>query len=170
MSLITGLRLCARNGSFLLQREAQSALFYKASIESHVKCISDHHRSSYLLNQKGTNTYQYNTYRSFSPISGYIKRSHNEGQILTTIHHSSNCAKPPSVQRYFSSDSKDSSSSADDEKDMTVFQRFKHVYKEYGKTLIGVHVVTSLMWYGGFYVIARRYVIGALYWLVHSSE
>lgn len=46
----------------------------------------------------------------------------------------------------------------DEPKKLTVFQRFTQVYKEYGKTLIVVHVVTSLLWFGGFYLIARRFV------------
>ena len=36
-----------------------------------------------------------------------------------------------------------------------LFQRFKDAYKEYGKVLIGVHAVTSCMWYGGFYYMAK---------------
>lgn len=43
-----------------------------------------------------------------------------------------------------------------DEKNLTVFQRFKRVYKEHGKTLIAVHIVTSIAWYGAFYLIAKR--------------
>ena len=35
-----------------------------------------------------------------------------------------------------------------------VFARFKLAYKEYGKVLIGVHVVTSCVWFGGFYYTA----------------
>lgn len=46
----------------------------------------------------------------------------------------------------------------EDESKMTVFQRFKKVYKEYGKTLIAVHVVTSIGWYGAFYLMAYRWV------------
>lgn len=43
-----------------------------------------------------------------------------------------------------------------DEKKLSVFQRFKTVYKEHGKTLLAVHFVTSIVWYGGFYLAARR--------------
>jgi len=43
-----------------------------------------------------------------------------------------------------------------DEKKLTVMQRFTQVYKEYGKTLILVHVTSSIVWYGGFYVLAKR--------------
>ena len=58
----------------------------------------------------------------------------------------------------FSSDTKQSKDEPQDEKGLTVFQRFTQVYKEYGKTLIAVHCVTSLLWYGGFYLVAQRSV------------
>lgn len=58
---------------------------------------------------------------------------------------------------------------------LSVFQRFKHVYKEYGKTLIAVHVATSVVWYGAFYLMARRYVLclspfASLYRRHHGSN
>lgn len=51
-----------------------------------------------------------------------------------------------------------SSSKVPDEDDdkLTVFQRFKKVYKEHGKMLIAVHVTTSIVWYGCFFLIAKR--------------
>ncbi|XP_022343191.2 uncharacterized protein LOC111136550 [Crassostrea virginica] len=36
---------------------------------------------------------------------------------------------------------------------LSIFQRFKKTYKEHGKVLVGVHVATSLVWYGSFYLI-----------------
>ncbi|XP_062575586.1 protein FAM210A-like [Saccostrea cucullata] len=36
---------------------------------------------------------------------------------------------------------------------LSVFKRFKQTYKEHGKVLVGVHLVTSLVWYGSFYLI-----------------
>lgn len=44
-------------------------------------------------------------------------------------------------------------SSGDPEKKLSVFQRFKQTYKEHGKVLIIVEVVTSIFWYGLFYFI-----------------
>ncbi len=35
-----------------------------------------------------------------------------------------------------------------------IFQRFKEAYKEYGKALIAVHLVTSAGWFGGFFYAA----------------
>lgn len=44
-------------------------------------------------------------------------------------------------------------SSGDPEKKLSVFQRFNQTYKEHGKVLIIVEVVTSIFWYGLFYFI-----------------
>ena len=38
-----------------------------------------------------------------------------------------------------------------------ILQRFKLAYKEYGKVLIGVHVATSVVWFGSFFYLAKRY-------------
>ncbi|XP_061166615.1 uncharacterized protein C18orf19 homolog A-like [Saccostrea echinata] len=35
---------------------------------------------------------------------------------------------------------------------LSVFKRFQKTYKEHGKVLVGVHLVTSLVWYGSFYL------------------
>jgi len=71
---------------------------------------------------------------------------------LPKLHAQLYCTKPPEEDKAKSADSLD-------DKSLSVFQRFKLVYKEYGKTLIGVHVVTSIAWYGAFYILARRLVI-----------
>ena len=39
---------------------------------------------------------------------------------------------------------------------LSIFQRFKVAYKEYGKTLVAVHVATSVVWYGAFFYAAKR--------------
>ncbi|XP_046356569.2 uncharacterized protein C18orf19 homolog A-like [Haliotis rufescens] len=41
-----------------------------------------------------------------------------------------------------------------DDSTLTVFQRFKKTYREHGKILIGVHCVTSVVWFGSFYMAA----------------
>ncbi len=46
-----------------------------------------------------------------------------------------------------------------EEKSLTIYQRFKQAYKEYGKVLIGVHVATSIVWFGSFYYAAYRSVL-----------
>ncbi|XP_078690435.1 uncharacterized protein LOC144921380 [Branchiostoma floridae x Branchiostoma belcheri] len=39
-------------------------------------------------------------------------------------------------------------------RDLTLFQRFKYMVKDYGHVLIPVHVATSLVWFGCFYYMA----------------
>mgnify|MGYP001797475828 CR=1 FL=1 len=54
----------------------------------------------------------------------------------------------------------------EDESKMTVFQKFKKVYKEYGYILMGVHVATSIGWYGAFYALAYRLVVVILHFVM----
>lgn len=42
----------------------------------------------------------------------------------------------------------------DDDKKLSIFQRFKKMYKEYWYVLVPVHIVTSIGWFGGFYYMA----------------
>ena len=42
-----------------------------------------------------------------------------------------------------------------DESQLTLMQRFKKTYKEHAKILIGVHLLTSAFWYGGFFYAAH---------------
>ena len=42
----------------------------------------------------------------------------------------------------------------EEEKKLTLYQRFKKTYKEHGKVLVAVHVATSLVWFGTFYTAA----------------
>lgn len=41
---------------------------------------------------------------------------------------------------------------------LSLYQRFKKTYKEHGKVLVGVHLVTSAAWFGTFYLMASRQV------------
>uniref|UniRef100_A0A0B7AJ99 DUF1279 domain-containing protein n=1 Tax=Arion vulgaris TaxID=1028688 RepID=A0A0B7AJ99_9EUPU len=38
---------------------------------------------------------------------------------------------------------------------LTLYQRFKKTYKEHGKILVAVHLVTSAVWFGSFYATAK---------------
>lgn len=44
-------------------------------------------------------------------------------------------------------------------KKMSLIQRFKEMYKKYWYVLVPVHLVTSAFWFGGFYYLAKRYVL-----------
>lgn len=39
---------------------------------------------------------------------------------------------------------------------MGLAQRFKRTFKQYGKVMIPVHLLTSCMWFGGFYYAAMK--------------
>lgn len=41
-------------------------------------------------------------------------------------------------------------------KKLTIFQKFKDMYKKYWYVLVPVHLVTSACWFGGFYYLAKR--------------
>lgn len=52
----------------------------------------------------------------------------------------------------------DNKPKTNEEKKLSLFQKFKQMYKEYWYVLIPVHVVTSIGWFGGFYYLAKRFV------------
>ena len=41
---------------------------------------------------------------------------------------------------------------------LSLFQKFKQMYRDYWYVLVPVHLITSLAWFGGFYYLAVRYV------------
>ena len=43
-----------------------------------------------------------------------------------------------------------------DSQSTSIFKRFKDAYKKNGKVLVGVHLVTSSIWYGSFWYAAAR--------------
>ncbi|KAH3776510.1 uncharacterized protein C18orf19 homolog A-like [Dreissena polymorpha] len=59
-----------------------------------------------------------------------------------------------------------------DDQNLTVFQRFKKTYKEHGKVLVGVHLVTSGIWFGSFFCAAKLGVdvIPLMEWLGFSDR
>ncbi|KAK9510555.1 hypothetical protein O3M35_005307 [Rhynocoris fuscipes] len=46
-------------------------------------------------------------------------------------------------------------SSEEETKKLTLFQRFKAMYRDYWYVLVPVHIVTSAFWFGGFYYAAK---------------
>lgn len=46
-------------------------------------------------------------------------------------------------------------SSQEEPEKLSIYQRFKRTYKEHGKILVAVHVTTSIVWYGAFYMAAK---------------
>ncbi|XP_021348165.1 protein FAM210A-like isoform X2 [Mizuhopecten yessoensis] len=54
---------------------------------------------------------------------------------------------------------------------LTLIQRFKKTYKEHGKVLVAVHVLTSCVWFGSFYAVVDSGVdiVAMLEWMGFSE-
>lgn len=93
----------------------------------------------------------------YAPLSS--RRVTNQRWFLTSA--SSKAALPPKPPE----DKSDSPTVTPEEavevdplqdKSMGLFQRFKKTFKQYGKVLIPVHLVTSSVWFGTFYYAAMK--------------
>lgn len=60
------------------------------------------------------------------------------------------CNKP--TYRYYS----DKSEVKEVQEKLSLFKRFKKMYRDYWYVLVPVHLVTSAAWFGGFYYLAER--------------
>ena len=49
-----------------------------------------------------------------------------------------------------------------------LLRRFHQTYKEHGKILVGVHLVTSAVWAGIFYCAAVRYIVLQLFYINYT--
>lgn len=67
-------------------------------------------------------------------------------------------SKSETLKETGKSEDKNVEEKVEPESSPSILQRFKIAYKEYGKVLVGVHIVTSLMWYSSFYYAAKRSV------------
>lgn len=52
---------------------------------------------------------------------------------------------------------------------LSLFQRFKQMYRDYWYVLVPVHLVTSAAWFGSFYYLASRWVSPLGLWLLRGS-
>ena len=55
-------------------------------------------------------------------------------------------------------------------KTLTIFQRFKKAYKEYGMVFIAVEIGTSIGWYALMYVLVKRWVLFIIYRVETSHD
>nr|XP_014286684.1 protein FAM210A [Halyomorpha halys] len=68
-------------------------------------------------------------------------------------------------------ESDDSKKESVPEKKLSIFKRFKAMYRDYWYVLVPVHLVTSAVWFGSFYYMASSGVdIAALAEMIHLSE
>lgn len=90
----------------------------------------------------------------------------------------STCLNVPHIRRlhhgranFNDSPSPEKGGEKEEVKKLSLFQRFKAMYRDYWYVLVPVHVVTSAVWYGSFYYMARTGVdIAALAELAHFSD
>lgn len=61
------------------------------------------------------------------------------------------CCRKPTC-RYYS----DKSEVKEGQEKLSLFKRFKKMYRDYWYVLVPVHLVTSAAWFGGFYYLAER--------------
>lgn len=92
-----------------------------------------------------------------APLSS--RRITNQRWILTSA--SSRATpplKPPEDKSDFPTPTSDQAADVDplQDKSMGLFQRFKKTFKQYGKVMIPVHLVTSSVWFGTFYYAAMK--------------
>lgn len=84
---------------------------------------------------------------------------HKHTRYDKTTHESlvkSVCSNYAHVKWYSTSDKKPDPKSEKKEVKLTLFKRFKQMYREYWYVLVPVHLVTSAAWFGGFYYLAKR--------------
>jgi len=62
------------------------------------------------------------------------------------------------IQRYYSNKAEDKTKTTK-ESSPGLFRRFHQTYKQHGKILVCVHLLTSAVWAGAFYYTAVRYVL-----------
>lgn len=63
---------------------------------------------------------------------------------------------PKCCIRYYSKKIDSGDESKEKEKKLSIFKRFKQLYRDYWYVLVPVHLVTSAGWFGGFYYLAKR--------------
>ena len=98
--------------------------------------------------------------RSYSLISysNDIKKTKNN--ILCRKHEFLTCSSESfsSLKSSKQDDVRVDNNNETKEKQLSIYQKLKKMYKEYWYVLIPVHLITSSIWFGGFYYLAARLV------------
>lgn len=87
---------------------------------------------------------------------------HSSSKVYSEDKHAGLNKETESSSSSVDSKKSDSTDASSDNKEQTVqkenlsvFQRFKKTYKEHGKVLVGVHLITSTIWFGSFFYAAK---------------
>lgn len=79
-----------------------------------------------------------------------FKKSYVKHDCLQT-----NYAKISCVKYYSTKNDRNNGLTEESSKKLTLFQKFKNMYRDYWYVLVPVHLVTSAAWFGGFYYLAK---------------
>ena len=105
-----------------------------------LKCLPSHHFWFYNLHAKSLYAVERN---SMTLSSG----SYSVRALVNHVRH---------MQRYYS-DKADDKTASSTESPPGLLRRFHQTYKEHGKILVCVHLITSAVWASAFYCAAVRY-------------
>lgn len=113
-----------------------------------------------LLYRRVANIYEHYSVASYSCASSFLchvpqKLGYHESPRVQFVH-----SVPSVYYKHFTTSSKlnkDEEKENTDYKKLTLFQKFKQMYRDYWYVLVPVHVVTSVTWFGSFYYVAKRY-------------
>lgn len=113
-----------------------------------------------VLCRRVSNIYEHFTVASYSGNNSLwwrtipIKSTYWENQKVKPAYSSS-----PIYFKQFSTSSrlfKNEEERKDNDTKLTLFQKFKKMYRDYWYVLVPVHLVTSAAWFGSFYYMAKR--------------
>lgn len=96
-------------------------------------------------------TASYNSLGLVNNIFGYqrsLRQTGNKNEVTLAFY--SDIKQTPESDR----------GSPQEEKKLTLFQKFKQMTKDYWHVLIPVHIITSIGWVAIFYTAVRKYVYG----------
>ena len=89
-------------------------------------------------------------YKTFTNLFTSYSQSPDENQNETKISSSKEEKETPKLRKgEVLEDSKA-------EEKLSIVQKFKLMYKQYWYVLIPVHIATSVVWYGSFFIAAKR--------------
>lgn len=85
---------------------------------------------------------------------------HSQDHMVHHVYPISFCSKNFSTSKFNDDVGKGNLQKNENEKDdmkkLTLFQKFKKMYRDYWYVLVPVHLVTSAAWFGSFYYMAKR--------------
>lgn len=151
------LRSCLYKQTKILSTRAFLGRFYLENPRapcniSVTSLFKDHHQHSSLFSNKRESTLT----RTALLESSQFRYLHFSRTVLYSNKEKGINGGATDANDKVESDKKtDAKSETVPEEKLTVFQRFKKTYKEHGKVLVCVHLLTSAVWFGSFFYAAK---------------